>query len=86
MTNMPQSLPSAPVARIRLPRQWLAAMKADRRSEWKRRTTRLGVIRLNEKETGSGLLLIGEHLLLDQHAVGLRRILLLRHVHAFLMA
>lgn len=31
------------------------------------------------------MLLVGEHLLLDKHAVRLRRILLLRHVHAFLM-
>ena len=31
-------------------------------------------------------LLIGEHLLLDQHAVGLRRVLLLGHGHAFLVA
>lgn len=30
-------------------------------------------------------LLVGEHLLLDQHAVGLRGVLLLGHVHAFLM-
>ena len=30
-------------------------------------------------------LLIGEHLLLDEHAVGLRGVLLLGHVHAFLM-
>lgn len=40
-------------------------------------------IRLAKKR--SGLLLVGEHLLLDEHAVRLRRILLLRHVHAFLM-
>lgn len=31
-------------------------------------------------------LLVGEHLLLDEHAVGLRGVLLLGHVHAFLMA
>lgn len=30
-------------------------------------------------------LLIGEHLLLDEHAVGLRGVLLLGHAHAFLM-
>ena len=41
-------------------------------------------IRLAKKR--SGLLLVGEHLLLDEHAVRLRRVLLLRHVHAFLMA
>ena len=31
-------------------------------------------------------LLVGEHLLLDEHTVGLRGVLLLGHVHAFLMA
>ena len=31
-------------------------------------------------------LLVGEHLLLDEHAVGLRGVLLLGHVHAFLVA
>lgn len=31
------------------------------------------------------MLLVGEHLLLDKHTIRLRRILLLRHVHAFLM-
>lgn len=46
----------------------------------------LGLLGLRRSLLYGLRLLIGEHLLLDEHAVGLRGVLLLGHVHAFLVA
>ena len=46
----------------------------------------LGLLGLRRSLLYGLRLLIGEHLLLDEHAVGLRGVLFLGHVHAFLVA